>query len=132
MCLLYILGLVLILVIAIIIFILSCNQSNEIINPTPTIEKWSNMDDTCPNDDNSPLYAGCNGFNCPLDKRKTKRAFYDDGYKLEDDRYQCLCKCTRKCNPQSGSSNNNKNKNKKKHRIGERLAVYPWFSQTPL
>jgi hypothetical protein len=129
MCLIYILGLFLILITALTIFILSCDKNaSEPTQPIQTtIEKWSNMDDSCPNEDNSPLYAGCNGFNCPLDKRKTKRAFYDDGYKMEDDRYQCLCKCTRKCNPSTNSSKNNK-EDKTKHHMGKRLPFHPWFA----
>jgi hypothetical protein len=131
MCLIYILALFLILIIAIVIFILSCNKQS--VNPTPSIEKWSNLDEQeCHDDSDSVLYGGCDGFNCPLDKRKTKRAFYDDGYKMEDDRYQCLCKCTRKCNPYSDSKENKNNNDKNKKGMGKRLAVYPWFVQNPL
>lgn len=138
MCLAYILGLFLILVIALTIFILSCYKQSNTPIPTSTIEKWANMNDdeyssSCPNDNesNSNLYAGCDGFNCPLDKRKTKRSFYDDGYKMEDDRYQCLCKCTRKCNSSPTSSPDNKNgkDNKKGLNMGERLPFHPWFVQ---
>jgi hypothetical protein len=124
MCITYILGLFLILLIATVIFILSCN--NQIV----TLEKWSNLEsDSCSNNDVSPMYAGCDGFNCPLDKRKTKRAFYDDGYKMEDDRYQCLCKCTRKCSPTPNPTPDEKKETKS--RMGERLPFYPWFSPKP-
>ncbi len=137
MCITYILGLFLILLIAIAIFLLSCYKQSNNPTPTPTIENWSNMDGSdnsqyssvCPNDNDSSanLYAGCDGFNCPLDKRKTKRAFYDDGYKMEDDRYQCLCKCTRKCNPSPAPTSSSDKANTTKNRMGKRLPFHPWF-----
>ncbi len=131
----FILALLLILITALIIFAASCDNKS--------VEKWTNLDgtsqipqtDNCSkgvvDDSSSTLYAGCNGFNCPLDKRKTKRAFYDDGYKMEDDRYHCLCKCDRKCLPtptNTSSPNSSSNNNSKKPHMGTRIPFPPWFS----
>ncbi len=88
-----------------------CNKNN--------IEKWEDIQ----LNPAFPVSSSCK--NSGIDIDKASRTCFSNGYKLEDDKYQCSCQCTRKCKnplpattetPQSTSGG-----------VGYRINYYPWF-----
>ncbi len=98
-------------------------------------------------EDGSPLYQNCMGTNnnCPLSKKNLVREETPDGYKIGDDSYTCLCKCSRKCagtptptsnlsstpTPSSTPNQSSQTSNiKPPTPLGYRINSYPWFVRT--
>ena len=82
----------LIISLGIVFFLHDTNTANT--NKQKEYERFSDVDNA------SPIYQNCIGTNnnCPLNKQKTLREETPDGYKIGDDHYTCMCKCSRKCN----------------------------------
>lgn len=117
-------------------------------NKTNTQNK-ENIFDTFSNIDNaSPIYQNCagNNNNCPLNKKKLVREETPDGYKIGDDHYTCLCKCSRKC-PNSSTitskptttpttiqttapTSRTSGTPEPPLKLGYRINSYPWFVKT--
>jgi hypothetical protein len=127
-----ILLLIIILIICLVILFF-INKQNK--NHIQIFDKFTDLDNA------SPLYQNCIGTNnnCPLNKQKLVREETPDGYKIGDDSYTCLCKCSRKCNtnttPTPNSSNNSSNDspnstNRSNLSLGYRINTYPWFVKT--
>ncbi len=92
-----------------------CNKNN--INSN--IEKWEDIQ----LNPAFPVSSSCK--NSGIDVDKASRTCFSNGYKLEDDKYQCSCQCTRKCkNPLPATT---KTPQSTPVGVGYRINHYPWF-----
>ncbi len=120
-----ILLLITILIICLVILFFINKQNKTSVN---IFDKFSDIDN------GSPLYQNCIGTNnnCPLNKQKLVREETPDGYKIGDDSYTCLCKCSRKCNSTSNSTPTPDPNSPQisSSSLGYRINTYPWFIKT--
>ncbi len=67
-----------------------------------------------------------------INKQKLVREETPDGYKIGDDSYTCLCKCSRKCNSTSNSTPTPDPNSPQisSSSLGYRINTYPWFIKT--
>ena len=92
-----------------------CNKNNIKSN----IEKWEDIQ----LNPAFPVSSSCK--NSGIDMDKASRTCFSNGYKLEDDKYQCSCQCTRKCkNPLPATT---KTPQSTTVGVGYRINHYPWF-----
>lgn len=90
----------------------NCNKSN--------IENWEDIQ----LNPAFPVSSSCK--NSGIDVDKASRTCFSNGYKLEDDKYQCLCQCSRKCkNPSTPSPSETPQSTPVG--VGYRINYYPWF-----
>jgi len=96
-----------------------CNKSNIENNINSNIEKWEDIQ----LNPSFPVSSSCK--NSGIDMDKASRTCFSNGYKLEDDKYQCSCQCTRKCkNPLPLKT---ETPQETPLGVGYRINHYPWF-----
>ena len=108
------------------------NKQNKTQNKTQNtyFDFFSDIDNA------SPIYQNCIGTNnnCPLNKQKLVREETPDGYKIGDDSYTCLCKCSRKCSSTTNSTptptSESESRQINPQSLGYRINTYPWFIKT--
>ncbi len=97
-----------------------CNQNqNQKIN----LEKWEDIKLNSA----YPMMTSCNDSNIDVNDKKTTKTCFSNGYKLEDDKYQCLCQCSKKCPTPTQTTQPTKTIEQKRFGIGYKINSYPWF-----
>lgn len=86
-------------------------------------ENWADIE----LDSYSPKYDSL--YYSGLDMDKAKRTEFSNGFKLEDEKTQCLCECKTKQNCKSNSKNTSPTEipTEDKSAMGYRINYYPWF-----
>ena len=111
-----ILSLILIIMIFYLIYLTyHCNQ-----NQNHKLEKWEDIKLNSA----YPMMTSCDNSNIDINDKKTTKTCFSNGYKLEDDKYQCLCQCSKKCPKPTKSTETDE---QTKSGFGFRINSYPWF-----
>jgi hypothetical protein len=76
-------------------------------------------------DSHSPKYDDL--YYSGLDYDKTKRTNFENGFKLEDDKTQCLCECKTKKTCDSSPTSIPTPNSSSESEMGYRINYYPWF-----
>jgi len=113
-----ILSLILIIMIFYLIYLTYQSDCNQ--NENGNLEKWEDIK----LNSSYPMTTSCNNSNIDINDKKTTKMCFSNGYKLEDDKYQCLCQCSKKCPTPTQSNKINEQKNLG---FGYRINSYPWF-----
>ena len=115
-----ILSLILIIMIFYLIYLTyhcDCNQNQ---NQNHQLEKWEDIKLNSA----YPMTTNCNNSNIDINDKKTTKTCFSNGYKLEDNKYQCLCQCSKKCPKPTKSTETDQ---LTKSGFGYRINSYPWF-----
>ncbi len=105
--------------IIIIIFIIYAKNTNVSVSK----ESWENVK----LNSYSPIYSNNQKQDFNPDNSNLKKTSYEDGYKLENGKTQCLyqCKTVKSCKPSmTPSTTSDPNKI---NSMGYRINYYPWF-----
>ena len=116
-----ILSLILIIMIFYLIYLTyqsDCNQNQN--NQKGNLEKWEDIKLNSA----YPMTTSCDNSNIDINDKKTTKTCFSNGYKLEDDKYQCLCQCSKKC---PTSTKSTKTPEPQNLGLGYRINSYPWF-----
>ena len=117
-----ILGILLIMLIGYIVYKNDPNSNIIRKESKESKEKWSDVK----LDSYSPKYDDL--YYSGLDYDKTKRTNFENGFKLEDNKTQCLCECkTKKTCSSSPTSIPTPDSLSEKSEMGYRINYYPWF-----
>ncbi len=117
-----IIGILLIILIGYIVYKNDPNMGNKVNK-----EKWGDVK----LDSYSPKYDDL--YYSGLDYDKTKRTNFENGFKLEDDKTQCLCECKTKracdSSPTTMPTPTPKTTSESEENsvMGYRINYYPWF-----
>ncbi len=116
-----ILGILLIMLIGYIVYKNDPNINIISKESKETKEKWGDVK----LDSYSPKYDDL--YYSGLDYDKTKRTNFENGFKLEDDKTQCLCECKTKksCGPSTTTAPTFDGSSESE--MGYRINYYPWF-----
>ena len=110
-----------IFLIIIILFIIYAKNTNGSISK----ESWENVE----LDSYSPIYSNNQKQQFNHADRNVKKTSYDDGYKLENKKTQCLyqCKTVKSCKPSPSITPSTTSDPNKINPMGYRINYYPWF-----
>ena len=114
-----ILGILLLFLICYIVYVNNNNNNNNVL-PNYKKENWADVE----LDSYSPKYDSL--YYSGLDMDKARKTDFSNGFKLEDDKTQCLCECKTKknCNGNRGSTPTTTPDHSS---MGYRINYYPWF-----
>lgn len=113
-----ILGILLLCLICYIVYVNNINNNG--ILPNYKKENWVDVE----LDSYSPKYDSL--YYSGLDMDKAKKTDFSNGFKLEDEKTQCLCECKTKKNC-NASSSPTPTPQEDHSTMGYRINYYPWF-----